>query len=222
MSFRGITRAQVGQHAGLLLIVVASVALAGVAVIAVARNSVDSSGRAVTQEQTNQASDIGGTSFNWKDPIRDGSITVSSVEEAKRDAAFTPVTNSTLGTPTILESDPEIVPDAAARSVAFGYPKSEYGLFWIVESEGGTKSNDWFLSLPDQCAQTKTCEGTWSTVDVGSGQQALLITGGETATALTFVTGGVRYDVYGPPETLTASGATAVGTALEEAIAKAG
>jgi hypothetical protein len=222
MSFRGITRAQVGQHAGLLLIVVASVALAGVAVIAVARNSVDSSGRAVTQEQTNQASDIGGTSFNWKDPIRDGSITVSSAEEAKRDVTFTPVTNSALGTPTVLESDPTLVPDAAARSVAFGYSKSQYGLFWIVESDAGTKSNDWFLSLADQCAQTKTCEGTWSTVDVGSGQQALLITGGETVTALTFVAGGVRYDVYGPPDTLTASGATAVGTALEDAVAKSG
>lgn len=222
MSFRSIARTQAGQHAGLLMIAVASIAVAGVAVVAVAGNNVDSSAKAATQEQTDQASAISGTSIDWKDPIRDGSITVSSAEEAKRDVTFTPVTSAELGTPTILESDPALVPDAAARSVAFGYSKSEYGLFWIIESDAGTKSNDWFLSLSDQCAQTKTCEGKWSTADVGSGQQALLITGGETTTALTFVTGGVRYDVFGPPDTLTASGATAVGTALEEAVAKSG
>jgi hypothetical protein len=210
---------------GYWLGLIAAIGLTAAAVLAfvgTGDGSPDSGGAATHGSKPAGASRFGGPAgvgVDWANPVRDGSVGVLSLSSAAAYLTFAPITSEDLGSPSrILVSDPVTVVDASDRVVALEYAGSPYGLFWIVESAARQMTNEWLLSQADVCTTTKTCEGEWSKVDIGGAQQALLTTGPR-ATSLTFVVGGVRYEVFGPPETFAGEEATGVAQALETAIA---
>jgi hypothetical protein len=88
------------------------------------------------------------------------------------------------------------------------YDHPQYGRFHVIERASQTTQQE-LESLATTCDPAKGCEGEWTVVDLGDGVGALSIRG-PVATSLTWLKGGVRFDVAGPSETFTQNAVVAV------------
>ncbi|HEX6506027.1 MAG TPA: hypothetical protein VF221_00190 [Chloroflexota bacterium] len=156
-----------------------------------------------------QRGEAGAVNVDWSNPFVDR-IARAGVGEAARDLHFPPVAPAELGHPLAVFVHAQVsAPDQQA--LALVYQSSTYGRF-IVQEEPMPMTQAQLESLAQTC-QPVSCEGSWTIVTLPDGTRALLISS-SASNGVLWLRNGVRFDVYGPPDTFTVADAEVIATKL--------
>ncbi len=133
---------------------------------------------------------------DWNSPL-DGGISVTA-DEAAASLAFPPVFPRLLGTPAKILINSDVVP-VEHRAMGAEYTSDSGVQFWLME-----QPTDWTNATLEglSICPSSGCLGTWKIFPLPDGNEAL-INAGSGSTAVTWVAGGVRFDIVGPPTTFT-------------------
>jgi hypothetical protein len=150
----------------------------------------------------------GGSTPDWNNPLASLGVVVVDAAAAAPLLPFSPVTpSSKMGVPIkVVTTDPHRI-DQSERSIVWLFNDPAGGVFWVAE--GLTQvSQSQLEKEATGCDHSSGCEGEWSVTHIRNGVTALLISG-PTATSVTWLDDGVRYDVLGPAQTFSPDDAVA-------------
>jgi hypothetical protein len=148
-------------------------------------------------------------SIDWASPL-ESQIEVPSEQLAASLLTFQPIVPEALGSPTTIAiNDPAEFPEGAL-GLGLEYFHPEFGHFWLMEEP--TLMTQAELEGLAGCDPSTGCEGTWEVVELSQGIRGLLIAGSGSVGVM-WLRDGVRFDLMGPPDTLTIDEAISAATA---------